>query len=130
MLTLSRFIDDECEEDEAGERRVELLELCEDAPEALEPPEQALDFVAPLVHSRSYCQGRSRILSGGTAGRYPRSSASGRVALSWQARSMTGAGLSSRRPSRFSSPRPSGASCACPGESEKATAARASAATI
>lgn len=32
------------------EHRIELLEAREDAPIALEPPEQALHFVAPLVH--------------------------------------------------------------------------------
>jgi len=36
--------------DEAEEERIEFLEAREDAPEALEPPEQALDLVAPLVH--------------------------------------------------------------------------------
>ena len=35
--------------DEAEEQRIEFLEAREDAPEALEPPEQTLDLVAPLV---------------------------------------------------------------------------------
>ena len=48
------------------------------------------DLVASLVHLRSYCQGRSRVLSGGTTGWYPRSSASWRVALRWQARRQAG----------------------------------------
>ena len=50
MLTLSQRLDDEREDDEAEEHDVELLEAGEDAPEALEAPEEPLDLVAPLVH--------------------------------------------------------------------------------
>ena len=48
-LTLSQRLDDEREDDEAEKDDVELLEAREDAPEALEAPEEALDLVAPLL---------------------------------------------------------------------------------
>ena len=49
LFTLTHCIVDECEVDEAQEEGIEFLEAREDPPEALEPPEQALDLVAPLV---------------------------------------------------------------------------------
>ena len=83
-----------------------------------------------LYSSRSYFQGAVRLLFGGTTGVKPRSTASCRVSSSSQARSMIRAGRFDGRPSRFRSCRPCGASWALPGERAKATAVRASAATI
>ncbi len=78
---------------------------------------------------RSYSQGVMRRLFGGTTGVKPRSATRRRVSSSSSARSMTSAGRCDGFFCRCRSFRPSGASCALPGERAKATAVRASAAT-
>jgi hypothetical protein len=45
VLTLTKGIDDKSEVDEGEEHDVELLKTGEDAAEAFEPPEEALDFI-------------------------------------------------------------------------------------
>jgi hypothetical protein len=49
VFTLAQCFDDEGEVEETEEEHVELLEAGEDSSEALQPAEEALDFVALLV---------------------------------------------------------------------------------
>jgi len=51
VLTLAKSIDDESEVNEGEEHDVEFLEAGEDAAEAFEAPEEALDFIAFSVQS-------------------------------------------------------------------------------
>ncbi len=48
MLTLHSAPSDECGDDESGEHDIQLVEAREHPAEALEPPEQGFDLVAPL----------------------------------------------------------------------------------
>ena len=76
--TTKRF-DDQGEVDEADEHDIEFLEAGEDAAEAFEPAEQALDLVAPLVQRAVVLPGLDSVGLGRNTGMKPRSSASCRV---------------------------------------------------
>ena len=49
MSTLTQGLDDKSGVKESGEHHIEFIETREDAPEALEPTEEPLDFVAAAV---------------------------------------------------------------------------------
>src|SRR5713226_4767334 len=109
---------------EGHEHHVEFLESGEDAPKALEPSKQALDLIAPLVHLAVVLPRRDSIRLRWHHGNEAQvqGELSGFLALVGTVH--LGA------PSRRSNCRPSGASCACPGDSANVIAVRAFAATI
>ena len=49
MLTLTKGLDDKSEVKKSEEHHIEFIETREDAPEAFEPTEEPLDFVAAAV---------------------------------------------------------------------------------
>ena len=130
VFTLAQHFNDECEVEEAEEEHVEFLEAGKDAAEALEPAEESLYLIALLVEGRSYSQGVIQFDFGGTTGIMPRESTSCLVSSPSQALSISigrPSGIVSRSRSKS---RPSGVSCALPGDKAKVMDVRASAATI
>ena len=106
------------------EEHVELLKAREDTPKPLQPAEQPLDFVAPLVHLPVVLPGSGSGAEGRNNRREPQRQCKLRVSLPSYARSINRYGFRPFNPRRANSLRPSGASWACPGERENVTAVR------
>ena len=84
LLTLTKRLEDEGEPDESEEEGIEFPVARKNAVIALQPTEQTLDFVAPLVGLVVIVPGGPLgPEGGGTTGVNPSARASSRVWLSW-----------------------------------------------
>ncbi len=130
MFTLAKRFDDEGEVEEAEEEDIEFLEAGEDSAKAFESPEEPLDFIALLVEGAVVFPGLDAV----GLWRNDRDHAQaehqlpGFVTPRRRDPSAT-AEPSGIGPSSASRARPSGASCAWPGDRAKVMAVRAFAAT-
>ena len=121
-------LDDKGEHDESEKKHSQFLKTREEPAKALQPTEQPLNFMTAFVHLPVIRPRGASILAWRYNGRNP-TKGHGQVAGFLPLVGPVQPPAPVAPPKRRNSWRPSGASCACPRESETVTAGRASAAT-